>query len=140
MTPMEAIKSFFAKYADFSGRARRSEYWWVTFANIVIGNVLYFVAVYPSLLRDLRHENVDPLWFGLGTSIYVLYVLALLQPGIALVIRRLHDTGRSGWYYLILLIPIAGAFVVLYFFTQEGTRGDNPYGPDPKARPRLASR
>jgi uncharacterized membrane protein YhaH (DUF805 family) len=133
MSLVEAIRSFFAKYADFSGRARRSEYWWVTFANSVIGNVLYAVTLFPARQRMLHGEDVDALWFGLGTSIYVLYTLALLQPGIALMMRRLHDTGRSGWTYFMVLIPIAGPFIVLYYLTQEGTRGDNAYGPDPKA-------
>ena len=101
------------RYADFAGRASRSEYWWFFLFNMVVGYGLFFVAAaadVPALLI---------LW-GLVS-------LALLVPGIAVSVRRMHDTGRSGWYLLIGLIPLVGGFIVLYFLVQQSD-GPNEYG------------
>lgn len=103
------------KYADFSGRARRSEYW-----NFVLFNIL------GSVLAT----GID---LVLGMSLVgLIYSLVVLVPGIAVTVRRLHDTDRSGWMLLIGLIPIIGFIVLLVWFCTEGTIGRNSYGPDPK--------
>jgi uncharacterized membrane protein YhaH (DUF805 family) len=133
MSFVEAIKSFFAKYADFSGRARRSEYWWVVLARAIAGTIVYALTIGPSLVRAITNNDPSQLAFGVGKAIYFLYALALLQPEIALIMRRLHDTGRSGWWYFMGFIPIAGPFIVIYYFVQDGTPGPNAYGADPKA-------
>lgn len=116
---IEAVK----KYAVFSGRARRREYWYfVLFATLFdLAFVLVDMVVgtwYPSL------------GLGLLSSIYL---LAILLPSIAATVRRLHDVDRSGWWYLIQLIPVIGFLVILYFVVQDGTPEDNRYGPNPKA-------
>jgi uncharacterized membrane protein YhaH (DUF805 family) len=72
--------------------------------------------------------------FMLASVVYVIIVLALLVPSIAVTIRRLHDTNRSGWWWLIAFIPILGGLVLLIFAVLDGTPGDNRYGPDPKGR------
>jgi uncharacterized membrane protein YhaH (DUF805 family) len=103
------------KYAVFDGRARRKEYWIFFLFNIVIAIVLNFVEAIvggPGILG-------------------MLYALAVLLPGVGVSIRRLHDTGRSGWWLLICLIPPIG-LVIIYFMALEGEPGSNMYGPNPK--------
>lgn len=133
MSPVESIKSVFSKYAVFSGRARRSEYWWFVLANAIVGNVLYFVTIGPSYQDAINNQDFSNFSLGVGGMVYVLYGLAVFLPGLGVLVRRLHDAGRSGWYYWMALIPLAGVFIVLYFLVQEGTNGANAYGPDPKA-------
>lgn len=105
------------KYAVFSGRARRKEYWMFVLFNMIIGLVLGFV---------------EGLVDGPGV-LSSLYSLAVLIPGIAVSVRRLHDTGRSGWWLLIGLVPLIGAIVLLVFMVQDSDPAANPYGPNPKA-------
>ena|SRR5436190_1087614 len=100
------------RYAQFEGRAGRAEYWWFVLANILISigfNVL-----------------------GRATSLFVvlgfLVSLALLVPGLAVAIRRLHDTSRSGWWLLIALVPFVGWIVLIVFLASEPTPGANQYG------------
>ncbi|MET1076764.1 MAG: DUF805 domain-containing protein [Pseudomonas sp.] len=102
------------QYAVFNGRARRKEYWMFFLINLVISMVLAWV---DSLI---------------GMSLLsIIYGLALLVPSIAVGIRRLHDTNRSGWWMLIALVPFAG-IVLLVFLAIDSTPGDNQYGPNPK--------
>ncbi|MCW7541731.1 DUF805 domain-containing protein [Aquabacterium sp. A7-Y] len=104
------------KYATFSGRARRKEYWMFLLFNIIISVVL-------SVLDAM-----------LGTMfIGIVYSLAMLIPSIAVSVRRLHDINRSGWWCLIALVPFVGAIVLLVFAVMEGNAGQNEYGADPKA-------
>ena len=102
-------------YADFEGRARRTEYWMFVLANLLITIGLY-------VIFHLIHLPV----------VASLYSLAVLIPALAVGARRLHDTGKSGWWLLIGLIPVIGTIVLIIFFATEGTRGANEYGPDPK--------
>ena len=104
------------KYADFTGRARRSEYWWFTLSNILVFIVL-------ALLIAVA----DIFWV-----LYVIYGLALLVPSIAVTIRRLHDTDKSGWFILIGLIPFVGGIILLVFMCIDSTRGTNQWGPSEK--------
>ena len=110
------------KYAVFNGRARRKEYWYYTLFNIIITIVL---AVIDSVAGS----------FSAATGIGLLggiYALAMLIPGIAVSVRRLHDTERSGWWLLIALIPLIGAIVLLVFLVQDSKPGQNQYGENPK--------
>lgn len=111
------------KYAEFTGRARRKEYWLYVLLIIVLTVV---ASIIDRMLGMKFIANV----YG---PVYLLVVLATLIPSLAVGVRRLHDTNRSGWWLLIGLIPLLGALVLLFFFVTEGTRGDNQYGPDPKA-------
>ena len=106
----EAMKLFFARYADFKGRSRRSEYWWAVLGIGILGSVI------GEVLPDLA-------W---------IWTLAVLIPGLALCVRRLHDTGRSGWYYLFILLPVVGQILLLIWFCGDST-GTNRWGPNPKA-------
>jgi uncharacterized membrane protein YhaH (DUF805 family) len=110
------------KYAVFSGRARRKEYWFFVLFNIIIAFALTFID-FSTGLYDVEYE------IGLLSS---LYSLAVLVPSIAVTIRRLHDTSRTGWWFLIAFVPIIGVIVLLVFMVFDSTPGDNQYGPNPK--------
>ena len=104
------------KYAVFSGRARRQEYWMFVLINMIISFALGFI---------------EGLFGGPGAISYI-YSLAVLLPSIGVCIRRLHDTDRSGWWLLISFIPLIGAIMLIIFTATEGTAGDNQYGTNPK--------
>jgi uncharacterized membrane protein YhaH (DUF805 family) len=118
---MEWYLAVLKKYAVFDGRARRKEYWMFFLFNIIAAAVL-------GVIDAVIGIKLGPLGL-LGT----IFNVALLIPGIAVSIRRLHDTGRSGWWNLIAFVPCIGALVLIYFLVQPGTVGDNAFGPDPKA-------
>lgn len=104
-------------YADFNGRARRQEYWMFVLFNAIITVVL---------------GVVDQL-VGTGGFLGGIYGLAVLVPGIAVAVRRMHDIGKSGWLLLVALIPVVGWIIVLIWLIKEGDKGDNMFGADPKA-------
>ena len=110
------------KYATFTGRARRREYWFFALFNFLIGVLL-------GVVDSVNGTFNDEVGLGLVGGIYT---LAVLLPSIAVSVRRLHDTERTGWWLLIGLIPVVGWIVLLVFFVLEGTRGPNKYGNDPK--------
>jgi uncharacterized membrane protein YhaH (DUF805 family) len=109
------------KYAVFSGRARRKEYWMFVLFNIIFS----FVA---TLLDSVIGTTSDS---GYGL-LSVLYSLAVLLPTLAVGIRRLHDIGKSGWWLLITLIPLIGSIWLLVLFATDSQPGVNAYGPNPK--------
>ena len=118
MTFSEAIKTCLVdKYVTFSGRATRSEYWYV----VLFGYLLALLIVFLGMIIDSPE-----LIIGLSTVLS----LILLVPGLAVCIRRLHDTGRSGWWYLLVLIPYIGAVALLVIFCLKSSE-DNKYGPKP---------
>jgi uncharacterized membrane protein YhaH (DUF805 family) len=105
------------KYAEFSGRARRKEYWMFF--------LFYFlIAIAIGIVEAVIHT---------GGILGGIYALAMLIPGLAVTVRRLHDTGRTGWWILIGLIPVIGTIVLLVFMVLDSQPGDNEYGPNPKA-------
>ncbi len=116
-------KVVFENYANFNGRARRSEYWFYTLANLIIAIALMII----DNVAGLAFENI-----GYG-PLYMLYSLAVLIPGLAVTVRRLHDVNKSGWFLLIAIVPLIGAIWLLVLFLTEGTKGSNNYGEDPKS-------
>jgi len=110
------------KYAVFNGRARRKEYWMFFLFNIIIGAVLGLV----EGIAGIAPESAQSVLANL-------YMLAVLIPGLAVGVRRLHDTGRSGWWLLIAFVPIIGVIVLLVYLVQDSQPGENQYGPNPKA-------
>lgn len=153
MTPVDWAKRPLEKYADFSGRAPRAEYWWYTLAIIVIAII---VSIVESMV-GLDHM------VGFYGPISLLFMLAVLVPGLAVTARRLHDTNRSGWWMLIAIVPylivgmkmgmvaasgsmtpselgaaglfgivgLCGGLALLILVVLQGTKGDNRFGPDP---------
>ncbi len=114
---LQALK----KYADFSGRARRREYWFYILFYVII---LVVLTICDTIIGTTMGSGV-----GILTLIYL---LAVLIPTLAVTVRRLHDTGRSGWWILIQLVPIVGVFILLYFLVSDSNPGTNAYGPSPK--------
>lgn len=117
MSFMDAIRSCFAQYVGFSGRARRSEFWYFYLFTIIL-------SVIASVLQRALSNSSS----GFVTGIVA---LAIILPSLAVGVRRLHDTSRSGWWLLIGLIPIIGTIVLIVFYVQD-SHGDNQYGPSPK--------
>lgn len=114
-------------YANFSGRARRKEYWMFALFQAIIMIVLLILDNVLGLGFDI---GGIPLGYGV---LYTIGALAHFIPGLAVVVRRLHDVGKSGWFYLIALIPFIGIIWLLVLMCTDGDKGDNAYGPDPKA-------
>jgi len=112
-------------YATFSGRAQRAEYWIFTLINTFI----YVALLILDVVAGTAGEDAAA---GLGV-ISMLYCLAVLLPCLALFIRRLHDTNKSGWWFWLCLIPFLGGLILLIFMVTDSTPGDNDYGPNPKA-------
>ncbi len=116
---MNYYLSVLKKYAVFNGRASRSEYWYFFLFNAIISSVLALLVVVPKI----------GLLFAL---IRIIYVLAVIIPSLAVSIRRLHDIGKSGWWYFIIFIPFVGAIWLLVLYVVDSSPGDNKYGPNPK--------
>jgi uncharacterized membrane protein YhaH (DUF805 family) len=110
------------QYADFSGRARRSEYWYFVLFNMIF-------AIVAVVLDNILGTAIEGVGYG---PIYGLYALAVLVPGLAVAVRRLHDVGKSGWMFLIVLIPLIGAIWLLVLFFTDSQPGTNKWGPNPK--------
>ena len=118
---MESYFLPWKKYAVFSGRATREEHWMFVLGNIIIVLVLAVIEGIAGIAPETE-ESV------LG----LLYGLAILIPSYAVAARRLHDTGRSGWWLLLTPVPIAGIIVIVVFLVLDSQPGDNEYGPNPK--------
>ncbi len=119
------------RYAEFSGRSRRKEYWMFVLLNALISifvGLVFLVGYYA----DMSQTEMDT-WLLPVLYLACLYSLAAFIPGIAVTIRRLHDTDRSGWNILWGLVPLFGALLLLVYYVSDGTPGPNRYGPDPKA-------
>ena len=116
MSFQEAVKSGFDHYVNFKGRAARPAYWWWFLFAVIVGIV-------TSLIDNI---------LGTGSVINSLAALALFLPGLSVLIRRLHDSGKSGWWVLIAFLPLIGLIVLLVFVLTKSDPGSNEYGPDPK--------
>jgi len=115
------------KYAVFTGRAQRKEYWMFFLFNIIIAILLGIIEVVIGISPDADESILANI-----------YSLAILLPSLAVSVRRLHDIGRSGWWILIGLIPLIGVIVLFVFAVQDGQTGPNQYGPNPKeAAPQI---
>ena len=112
-------------YANFNGRARRKEYWMFTLFFLLFALLAGFVIGILSAVG----ETVAMIAIILA----VVWYLAHLVPSLAVTVRRLHDTGKSGWFYLLAIIPYIGGLIIFIFTVMQGDKGDNKYGPDPKA-------
>lgn len=124
MSFIEAVKSVFSKYAVFQGRARTSEFWWFFLFNFLVKMVI------PIIGTMVLGEN--PALCLLILYGLILYGLAAFLPSLAVGVRRLHDTGKSGWFILIGLIPVVGTIMLIIFYCQDSEPGENKYGPNPK--------
>lgn len=120
-------KVVFENYANFKGRARRGEYWYFALANGIIFTLLIVIGtIIGSVLGDVITGAI------IGYSLFGLYALATFIPSLGVLVRRLHDVNKSGWFYFVAFIPLVGPIWILILFCTEGDRGTNQYGPDPK--------
>ena len=114
-------------YANFSGRARRKEYWMFVLVQTI---VMIGLMILDSVLGlDFELQGIS---LGYG-YLYLIGVIVHFIPSLAVLVRRLHDVGKSGWFYFIFLIPIIGIIWLLVLYCTEGQKQDNKWGPDPKA-------
>tara|TARA_B100000941_G_scaffold253833_1_gene201703 strand:+ start:583 stop:966 length:384 start_codon:yes stop_codon:yes gene_type:complete len=118
---MEWYLKVINSYFDFSGRSRRMEYWMFVLINSIIS---VFCILLDSMLGTVWSIGYGPIYIGYGLAVFI--------PGLAVAIRRLHDIGKSGWYYLLFIIPIIGPIWLIILFVTEGEQGENKYGPNPK--------
>ncbi len=110
------------KYAVFSGRARRQEYWMFFLFNFIFTGI-------AMILDNVLGIAIESLYYG---PIYILYGLAVLLPSLAVAVRRLHDTGKSGWFILVSLIPLIGSIWFIVLMVRDSEPGENQYGANPK--------
>jgi uncharacterized membrane protein YhaH (DUF805 family) len=120
------------RFADFSGRSRRKEYWMWTLFVVIVEVVLYTWAISAAVSADGQMSA----GVGLPFIILMLFALAVFIPGLAVTVRRLHDQEKSGLLFLLVLIPLVGPIILIVLMCTEGTPGSNKYGPDPKAAER----
>lgn len=119
---MNYYLSVLKNYATFSGRAQRAEYWYFILFNFLVSIV---VGILDGVLGTMEPNT------GVGL-LGLVYILAIIVPSIAVLVRRLHDVGKSGWYFWVALIPLIGALYLLFLTVQDSARGKNQYGPNPK--------
>ncbi|WP_402469962.1 DUF805 domain-containing protein [Isoptericola aurantiacus] len=126
----QAVATVFSRYATFSGRARRSEFWW-WYLFVLLLSIAVSVVVAVTGGYSIDDETGLPV-YGSGTALLILLLwLVLVVPNIAVTVRRLHDTDRSGFWWFIGFVPLVGWIILLVLMVLEGTQGPNRYGPDP---------
>lgn len=116
----DSVSSFFRNYAVFEGRSSRSEYWFPQLFNFMI-----------SFAFGLLDAAISGGQDGLGSGLNLIYSLAIIVPNLAVTARRLHDTGKSGWWYLLIL-TVVGIIPVIYWLCKGSDVGENDYGPNAK--------
>ncbi len=120
MTFVEAVKSVFTKYATFSGRARRSEYWYFFLFNCIVSALIG--AIGAAIGGESTANSLSSIWS-----------LAVFIPTLAVSWRRLHDIGKAGGFWFLNFIPLVGQIILLVWFCKDSQPEDNQYGPNPKA-------
>ncbi|MCI2399589.1 DUF805 domain-containing protein [Aliiroseovarius subalbicans] len=126
---MTSIKTCFSKYVTFSGRAQRSEFWWFmlfAFAGQIILSIVdsTLFGTVTTVEGGFEAQTDTPILSGL-------FSLGIFLPALAVAVRRLHDTDRSGWWYLLCLIPLVGIIILIVWWAGQGTNGANRFGADP---------
>ena len=127
MSFVEAIKSAYRNYVNFSGRSQRSAYWWWVLFQCITGILIALAEGGGSFSSGNGSFSAGVT----GGPISLIWMLVNLLPGIAVSIRRLHDLDKSGWWLLVAFIPLVGAIILLVWFCSKGTTGTNRFGSDP---------
>jgi uncharacterized membrane protein YhaH (DUF805 family) len=119
-------------YANFKGRARRKEFWMFALFNLLLAMIFLGLdnLLGTTIKLNLPGQGETPFPYG---YLYLAYGLSTFIPSLAVTVRRLHDIGKSGWWYFVAFIPCLGIFPIFYFMVKAGEVGENQYGPDPKA-------
>lgn len=133
MTMIEAVKHVFSNYVGFSGRAGRPEFWWWVLASLIIGSILTLIDI--NVLNSGAFEvSTAPGAFKFSVQAGILggiWSLVTFLPALAVTVRRLHDTDRSGWWILLALLPVIGWVVLIYWYAKRGSEGANRFGSGP---------
>ncbi len=126
---MEWYLKVLKNYANFEGRARRKEYWMFTLFNMLINfGIIAILIALTAITAEVELSVIAMILWG----IFFLYIVGMIIPTLAVTVRRLHDTGNSGWMYLVSMIPFVGGIWLLILTITEGDQGRNQYGADPK--------
>ncbi len=120
------------RYADFSGRSRRKEYWMFVLLQLIIYAVVGLIATMMVGADSATGDGALGIFSGVGLILFVIVILALFIPTLAVTVRRFHDQDKSGWFILLNFIPYIGGIIVFVFMCLEGTKGPNRFGDDPK--------
>ncbi len=136
---MEWMLLPYRRYAEFTGRSRRREYWLFVLFYLLVLMVIEAIFGTPTEVITSHPLGFGVISYGViangtGTMVGNLFWLFSLVPGLAVTVRRLHDIDRSGWWLLLLVVPFLGWFTLFIFYCLDGTSGSNRFGPDPKAR------
>ena len=128
------------RYVEFGGRSRRKEYWMFALLLLILGVIA--VAIDIMLGFGMTYHDLSNTGYGVGAATHngpveIVLWLATFIPSLSVTVRRLHDLDKSGWWLLIILVPLIGAIVLLVFMCIEGTRGANRFGADPLAGERA---
>jgi uncharacterized membrane protein YhaH (DUF805 family) len=129
----EAVKSFWSNYSQFKGRSRRSEYWFIQLF-LVLTNLAAAAIDFALMDGDVDRFIAN----GGGGIVGLIWFLATIVPALAVLIRRLHDTGKSGWWALIGLVPLIGGIVLLVFTLLDSEAVANKFGESPKEAPSIS--
>ena len=122
-----ALRSFWKRYRDFRGRSRRSEYWFIQLF-LVVSNIAVVIIDLALMGWDVDRFIAN----GGGGIVGLVWILVTIVPALAVLVRRLHDTGKSGWWALVGFLPLVGAVVLLVFTVTDSSPGENEFGPSPK--------
>lgn len=134
---MEAYVICWRKFADFSGRARRKEFWTFTLINLLVVLILEGL-VMLSITNNGSESGLSAASYGF-LGLLTVFAFATLVPSIAVDVRRLHDTGRSGWWWFIQFVPLIGSIWLFVLFLLDSEPGANEWGPNPKAPASVAT-
>lgn len=122
----------YRRYADFSGRSQRKEYWMFVLLTLLVTVACMVLMLAGGMALDEAGATSPGILFWVGLVILVVFAVGTIIPSIAVQVRRFHDQDKSGWMVLIGFIPYVGGLIVIIFMCIEGTRGPNRFGPDPK--------
>ena len=131
---MEWMLMPYRRYADFSGRSQRKEYWMFALFQFIVAMVLLAIMFVGGMgsVNEMTGQAEPGTLFYIGIGLLVIFGLGTFIPSLAVSVRRFHDQDKSGWFLLLQLIPYIGGIIVLVFMCLDGTRGPNRFGPDPK--------
>jgi len=129
---MEWMLMPYKRYADFSGRSRRKEYWMFILFNFLLAMLCVMLMLAGGMSMDESGQSEPGPLFWVGALVLAAFVLGSIIPSIAVQVRRFHDQDKSGWMVLLGFIPYVGGLIVFIFMCLDGTRGPNRFGNDPK--------
>ncbi|WP_285103668.1 DUF805 domain-containing protein [Promicromonospora sp. MEB111] len=139
MSILDAVQTCLRRYGDFTGRARASEYWFFYLALVIVNAVIFAVLLIPALVTMDPVTQEPGVLGSIGSALLGIVALAAFVPLLAAGVRRLHDTGKSGWFYLLCLVPFVGGIIIVVLLALPGEPGSNRFGPDPRGVPQPAA-